>query len=366
MLGDVAAFTASHERSFWRSSLSFSSRRLRSREREPAPHRREARLGAGRFGRAPDGDRTRDAGRGVCVSALATSQSWRPGRRPLRWGTWRTCRAPQRLVRSDAWAKQRGHRRASSSRWRRWLEHRRATMETPLGLAEFDPPGRRADLAVGTSRPAHVGGPTSRVSRAAGPKAARANQELERTLDALCARRRRGAARPDPRQLGHDRRRPRHPNGAFLRRGRDVAKDLAPRLLLLPGNHDSTSSNGRTRAARALPAPAATLRENARPLALDGLQGERVRVLRPRDGAARPALREALDLHADASRRFADRRATWRSARWLSRLWATCSPWWRPATSDGLGVVPAELERRGELLLHQRPRASLARAGARE
>lgn len=215
-----------------------------------------------------------------------------------------------------------------------------ATMETPLGLAEFDPPAHGAR----TWRVAHVsdlhtvGGryePRLESGRA-GP---RGNQALERTLDALA--RADDAAPLDLILVSGDMTDAGRATewAAFLDAvGR--RPDLAPRLLLLPGNHDLNIVDRANPARLELPgAGGRTLREMRVLSALDGLQGERVRVPDPATGRPGPTLREALDPHADAIRRFADR-GDLRSARRLSRLWDDMFPMVAPpATSDGLGVV---------------------------
>ena len=215
-------------------------------------------------------------------------------------------------------------------------------METPLGLAEFDPPAQRsADLARRARLgPAHGRRALRAASRERPGRAARQPGAGAHPRRAG-ARRRRGAARPHPRQRDIDRCRPRHRMGRLPRRGRAPP---GPRAAAPAACRATTTSNnrrpGEPGAARAPRRRRADAARDARPLRPRRAAGRAcARARPPRRGGPGPTLREALDPHADAIRRFADR-GDLRSARRLSRLWDDMFPMVAPpATSDGLGVV---------------------------
>ncbi|WP_245259035.1 metallophosphoesterase family protein [Salinarimonas rosea] len=215
-----------------------------------------------------------------------------------------------------------------------------AVMETPRGLDGFDAPEPGAPIW----RVAHVsdlhtvGGPYEPrlESGRAGP---RGNQALERTLDALA---RADAEAPldlilvsgDMTDAG------RATEWAAFLDAVERRPDLAPRLLLLPGNHDLNIVDRANPARLELPgAGGRTLREMRVLSALDSLQGERVRVPDGASGRPGPTLRAALRPHEDMIRSFGDR-GDLRSARALGRLWGDMFPMVAPpATPGGLGVV---------------------------
>lgn len=215
-----------------------------------------------------------------------------------------------------------------------------AVMEAPLALAGFDAPTAGAK----TWRVAHVsdlhtvGGryePRLESGRA-GP---RGNQALERTLDALAQ-----AHAEAPLDLvlvsGDMTDAGRATEWAAFLDAVERRPDLAPRLLLLPGNHDLNIVDRANPARLELPGAAGrTLREMRVLSVLDGLQGERVRVPNAATGRPGPTLREALRPYEALIRRFADR-GDMRSARILAQLWDDMFPMVAPpATPDGLGVV---------------------------